>query len=419
MRQEYAIENELARIAFADSASVDAFSRLRVSQAQTLFEVQCQYNSESLRMESGNTGAGVLPAHNANSRMVLLQVNAGGAGGTSFMQSYQYVPYQPGKSHFIAITGVMGAATTGAVKRYGYGDASNGIFYEQNGTTGLQVNRRTTTSGVTANNTVPQANWNLDRLDGTGASGLKIDPTTCFILIIDLQYLGMGRVRVGFDIGGSVVYVHEFLNANILTVPYMQTATLPVMVELVAAAALGSAATMFFKCAQVASEAGYDIGLGRDFSASGSVTAASGARTHILSIRPATTFNGIVNRGLPILESLEILAGANPVQWELVIGAAFTVAPTFAAANATYSFMEFGTGGTFNNLTTGVVILSGFVNSASPSNRGAFSKDLTISYPFTLDRAGAQRPLGTLSLLLTGLGGTSASNATMNWREIR
>ena len=38
----------------------------------------------------------------------------------------------------------------------------------------------------------------------------------------------MGRVRCGFDVAGVIYYAHEFLNANVLAVPYMQTASLPI-----------------------------------------------------------------------------------------------------------------------------------------------------------------------------------------------
>ena len=425
MNHRFAIEEiinapgTLVGTSIGDGPNLDAFSRLRVSQAQTLFEAQCQYNAEALKMETGNTGAGVAPAHSANTRMVTLQVNAGGGGGTSFIQSFAYIPYQPGKSQLVAITGVLGSGVDGAVKRFGYGDAANGIFYEQNGSNGLQFNRRTSTSGGVVNNTVTQANWNLDKLDGTGASALTLDATKAFILIIDLQFLGMGRVRIGFDIGGVIIYAHEFLNANVLTTPYMQTATLPVLGEIVAAGALGSAATAYFKCAQVASEAGFDQDVGRDFATEGTVTAASAARTHILSIRPLTTFAGLTNRGLIVLESIDILAGNNPVRWELVIGATFTVAPAAAAVNATYSFAEALTGGTYDAASAIVVIQSGYVASSSPAVRGSHSADLAINYPITLDRSGAQRAMGTLTLLLTGIGGTSDCRAVLNWREIR
>ena len=316
MKQSFAIENELAAITYADTPSIDAFSRLRVSNPHTIFEVLNQYNSESLRMESGNTGSGVLPAHQANSRMVLLQINAGAGPSSSFVQSFSYLPYQPGKSQLILMTGVFGPGVSGAVQRFGYGDATNGIFYEQSGST-VQLNLISSVSGGIVNNIVTKANWNLDKMDGTGPSGIILDPTKTFILFIDLQFLAMGRVRVGFDINGTVFYVHQFLTANLTTVPYMQMATLPVKAEITAAGALATPCTAQFKCAGVCSEGGLDIALGRTFTAEGTVTAASGARTHILSIQPTTTFPAGVftNRGLIIPLSIELLAGANPILW--------------------------------------------------------------------------------------------------------
>lgn len=420
MKQSSAIPATSVSLRTSDSSVYDAFSRFRVSEPLTLFETQANYNANPLRMEAGTSGGGdaVTPSWNANTRMVTLQVSAGAAGGTSFLQSYQYTPYQPGKSQLIYMTGVLGAATAGAVKRFGYGSQTNGIFYEQNGTNGLQFNRRTSTSGVVVNNTVTQANWNIDKMDGTGPSGVTIDPTKDFILVIDLQFLSMGRVRIGFDLGGLIYYAHQFVSANILTVPYMQTATLPVMIELVAAAGLGSTATCQFKCAAVISEGGLDYGLGRDFAAEGVVTATT-ARTQILSLRPLTTFNGLTNRGLFVLSSIELLAGTNPVLWELCVGVGFTVAPAYSSVNATYSFMEAGTGGTVPVLTNGIVIAKGYVGSGAGAGRSESPREFTTSYPITLDRAGAVRSLGTMTLLVTSTTSTSDCRASLNWLELR
>lgn len=419
MKQSNIVQTEAVSLLTSDSAAVDAFSRVRTSDPETLFEVQSQYGVNPLRMEGNATGTGVAPAWSANTRLVTLQVNAGGGGGTSYLQSYEYVPYQPGKSHLILLTGVMGLAAPGAVKRFGYGDGRNGIFYEQNGTNGLQFNRRTYTSGGAVDNPVTQSNWNLDKFDGTGPSGILLDATKAFILVIDLQFLGMGRVRIGFDINGIIYYAHQFLCANVLTVPYIQSATLPVMCEIVAAAALAAPATSSFKCAAVVSEGGFDLDLGRNFATEGTVTAASGARTHILSLQPMTTFNGVPNRVTFALAAVELLAGSNPVLWELCIGVNFGVTPpTYAAVN-TYSGFNAGTAGTFVDLNAGIVIASGYIASGTGTVREAGSRDLVIAYPITLDRAGAVRALGTMSLLVTGVGGTSACRASMEWREIR
>jgi hypothetical protein len=134
----------------------------------------------------------------------------------------------------------------------GYFDSLNGLFFRQTGTA-LSVVRRTSTSGSVVDNVVEQANWNLDKLDGTGASGFTLDDTKAQILFIDFQYLGMGRVRMGFDINGIIVYCHEFLNANVLDVPYMQSGTLPIGI-LLTTTGTSVTKTSYFKCAAVHSE---------------------------------------------------------------------------------------------------------------------------------------------------------------------
>ena len=144
----------------------------------------------------------------------------------------------------------------GAIVDFGYHDDKNGVILRQNGTTNLQLILRTSTGGsVSDANIVAQSSWNLDKMDGTGVSGKTLDITKALILVIDLQFLGMGRVRVGFDIDGSIFYVHQFLNANNLAVPYMQSATLPVGM-LVTASSSGGTKTSYFKCATVQSEGG-------------------------------------------------------------------------------------------------------------------------------------------------------------------
>ena len=272
--------------------NLDAFSRIRASDPTSLFSTQCQYNASPLQLESFATGTGGAPSHSADSRMVVLSCTTG--TGTSGIQSYKYMPYQAGKSHLIAMTGVIGSAVSGAVVDFGYFDAGNGIFLRQNGTSGMQLVRRTSTSGSVVNNAVEQSAWTYDGVVST----TSIDFTKSIIMIIDLQFLGMGRVRVGFDIDGKIDWVHEFLNAGVLSVPYMQTATLPIGM-LITATSTDSTKTCYFKCASVMSEGGSNEDFGFLFSTPEStVTASNGARTHLLSIRPKTTYGGITNRTL-------------------------------------------------------------------------------------------------------------------------
>lgn len=411
----------------SDNAVGDSFGRIRVSSTGELLSVQCQYDKEPLQMEGGATGTGVAPVHVANTRMVELSCTNG--SGTSFFQSYQYSNYEPGRSQFIAITGVFGDGVAGAVVDVGYFDARNGVIFRQNGTTNLQFILRTSTGGsVSDANIVNQSEWNIDKFDGTGTSGKTIDSSKSFILIIDLQFLGMGRVRIGFDIDGVLCYAHEFKNANILSVPYMQTASLPIGM-LITATSTSVTKKSYFKCATVQSEGGNTNNTGNIFSTpETTATAGSGSRVPLIAIRPLTTFNSITNRETFELIGLNLLCtGVNPVYWELVIGGNYS-GQTYAPVDSTFSGFEYtSVPGAFTNLTGGTVLASGYIGGVGS---GATAQAPTVTpvsipsliskkYPITLDRAGSVRSLGTLTVLVTGIGGTSACRGSMIFKEIR
>jgi len=399
---------------YSDGAHVDAFSRLRVSNPVTLFSSQNQYDAEALQWETGTTGTGTAPSHSANTRMVAIGCGAG--VGTAFIQSYEYVPYQAGKSQQIFITGLLDTAVASATVDVGVFDANNGIFYRQNGTSGLQFVRRTSTSGSIVNNAVDQADWNIDTLDGTGSTGITLDATKVFILVIDAQYLAMGRARIGFDIDGKIVWAHEFLGANVLTVPYMQTLSLPV--QMLTTTASG-AKTAYFKCAAISSEGGLESDLAYQFTTpEQTVTAANGSDTHIISLRPATTFNSITNRIKLSLVSVNLLVTGNfPVKYKLCIGSTFSASPTFAAVNATHSGAEYSSAvGTVSS--TGIELDSDYV-AASAQRKASVNRNISQRVTMTLDRAGAVRANGTLSVFVCGIGGTSATRATLTYSEIR
>lgn len=404
-------------IGFLDTGALDAFSRLRTSNLESVFESQLQYNLDPFRMETGNTGSGVAPSHNANTRMATLSCTN---TGTSWIQSYQYSPYQPGKSQFIALTFVLGTGVANSTVDVGYFDANNGIIFRQNGNTNLQFILRTSTSGsVSDANIVAQSAWNIDKFDGTGASGLTLDVTKAQILVIDLQYLGMGRVRLGFDINGVIYYAHQFLNANNLTVPYMQTATLPVGMLVTST---GGSKSANFKCSAVQSEGGSLALFGLQSSTPFTqATAGNGTRVPILSVRPKTTFNSITNRELFILEEINLInTGNQDVFWELGIGATLT-SPAWSDVNTTYSGFEYSsTPGTGTTATQ--IIQSGLVSRSANGSSVAtipFDPNVWLKYPIALNRAGATTTQGTLTLFVTGLSGTSACTASMNFKEIR
>jgi hypothetical protein len=402
-------------VTIKDSANLDAFSRLRVSNPLILFNSQFTYDLNPILFEQITNGAGAVIAHDTTNRCATLTFAGTGAGGKSFMQSYEYLPYQPGRSQLIFVTFNMISAVANVVKFAGYSDGVNGIEFQLNGTT--KQFHIYSGSGA-GNETVTQSSWNLDKLDGTGPSGITLDITKTQILVIDIQALYVGRVRIGFDIGGQIIYAHEFKHANNETHPYIQSANLPVRCGMTCSAL--SSTTMDFICSAVISEGGSeDINVfGYTFQTAASVTTST-AGVQLMTLRPKLTFNGITNRMRVAYIDVEIFNTGSTnqhVRWDLCIGQAIT-GGTWADVNTTYSGVEVNTGGTLSG-SPAIVIDAGWAsvgaNTSTVINTAVISR-----YPMTLDAAGNNRILGSLTLKLTALAGTPIVYGAVKFREIR
>jgi hypothetical protein len=402
-------------VAIRDSANLDAFSRLRVSNPLILHNSQFTYDLAPIIYEQITNGAGATVTHDSTNRQALMTFASTPTGGKAYMQSFEYLPYQPGRSQLINITFNMITAVANTLKFAGYSDGVNGIEFQLNGTTKQFVVYSASSSG---NETVTQSSWNLDKLDGTGASGITLDITKTQILVIDVQALYVGRVRIGFDINGSIIYAHEFLHANIFSSPYVQSANLPVRCGMTCTGTVST--TMNFICSAVISEGGSeDINVyGYTFQQdSGPISVTTGG-THMLSLRPRTTFNSITNRTRVAYIDVEIYnAGVQPVHWQLCIGQAISGTTTYNNVNTSYSSTEYNILGTLSGSPT-LIIDGGYVSS-SGSSQGVTNTAIISRYPITLDAAGLHRSLGTLTLKCTSLSGTQTVYAAIKFREIR
>lgn len=237
------------------ATSLDAFGRLRVANPYTLFDSQNRYQKDPQFSEE-LTGSATA-TYVANESSVDMAVTTA-SGDKAVRQSYRVFPYQPGKSLQVLATFVMNEGKTNLRQRVGYFNTDNGVFFQVNGTTKSFVLRSYTSGTASDARTVDQADWNGDKLNGTGASGITLDITKAQILYMDFEWLGVGSVRCGFVIDGTFIVCHTFNNANDIDKVYMTTAILPVRYEIENTAATASASTMTQICSSVISEGGYD-----------------------------------------------------------------------------------------------------------------------------------------------------------------
>lgn len=393
------------------SSNFDAFGRLRASNPTSLFDAQLTYGLAPLLYEPITAESGATVTHDSTNHMALMTFSDTPNGGMAYMQTYDFFRYQPGKSQMIFVTFNIKGGVANVVKFAGYSDGNNGVEFVMNGLTPMVRILSDTNAGDAS---VSQVDWNVDTMDGTGPSGITMDFTKTQILVIDLQALYVGEVRVGFNIDGSTYYVHHFNHANVETVPYIQSANLPVRCGMTCSGTVST--TMNFVCCSVISEGGQEDNLGFLFSAEGTVTAGSGTDTHILSVQPKTTFNSLTNRTKFVLESVDVIVtGNNPVLWKLCIGQALT-STSLTDVNTTYSAVQ-TIAGTLSG-SPAIVVAQGYVG-ATATTKQSITKPTSVKYPITLNQAGAARDLGRVTVLVQGVGGTSATRCVLNWKEIR
>ena len=394
--------------------SNDSSGRIRVSETFSLFDTVHQYDASPLFWDTISVGSGSISSV-ANQSAVQLSVGTTSGDSIKF-QTHNYFRYQPGKSQLIYLTGVFGAKTTNLVRRIGYYDDSNGIFLEITGTD-IAVVRRTFTSGAAVDNRITQSNWNLDTLDGSGnarnPSGALLDVTKLQLMFIDFQWLSAGIIRWGFQIGESLVYVHMEQHTNILTAPYMTTANLPIRYELTNIGITSGTNTLLSICSSVMSEGGQQI-FGYPFGANTGTTGltVAAANVPLISIRPALTFNSIVNRGLIQITNLTAVSD-QILLLDLWLNPTLTSA-SFANIDGTNSIAQIDTSATA--LTGGIKLFSTYIGAGKTTV--VSQTDVNLSKKLlSLNAAGSVGDI--LTVTLSKCGTNSAAFVAIDWIEFR
>ena len=337
-------------------SALDAFGRARFSQPYTLFDSQNRYAQNSY-FDTELTGSGT-STYVANESTVEMETTTA-SGDKVIAQTKRSFAYQPGKSLLVLNTFVMSAAQEELRMRIGYFNAQNGVFFQRTGST-LSVVRRTYVTGAAIDTVVNQADWNGDKLDGTGDSGFTVDVTKTQIFWQDFEWLGVGSVRCGFVINGQVIICHTFQNANNLTSVYMTTAILPIRYEIENLGAIASAAKLKRICSTVASEGGYERKVALNTSARMTAQNASISTSFVplVSIRLASGRTGAVV--LP--DGYSVLGSGTNGQFEIVLvrNPTLTGASWVASSSANVDYDISAT-----SYTGGDIIRNGYTSSGA------------------------------------------------------
>ena len=395
----------------AGGTGSDAFGRLRVSNPLTLFDSNHRYKDNGLWTTSSGTGG--TTSFDANAGLVTLNTTTT-SGSQILRETTKCFSYQPGKSLLVMSTFVMNAPQTNLRQRVGYYGASNGMFLEQDGTT-ISFVERSAVTGSTVDTKVAKASWNVDPIDGTGPSGLTLDLTKAQIFWMDIEWLGLGTVRLGFIINGQFIHCHSFHHANLITSTYITTASLPLRYEITNTGTTASSSTMKQICSTVLSEGGYELrglqqAVGTTITGAYNLTA-SGTYYPPVAIRlKAANLDAIA-----IVTAVSIMASGGTANYSWRVNQAATVSGgTWTSAGADSS-VEYNLSGTSSS--GGRVLAQGYFAGGS-SNQVPIDILKETLFQSQLERNGLTSTPYEISVTIAASSNNQSVYASMDWEEV-
>ena len=212
-------------------------NRMKMSQPQTIFYNTFGETVDDDTWDTVTTNGGnaiVTPTEKS------ITLSVANPGDKVIRQTRTVVPYIPGKEQMFTMSLRYDQPTTGIKRRAGIFDSQNGAFFEDTGVPITIDGEDYPTNyhvcilknGVRTVD-VPRQDWNGDKLDGTGRSGIVAESLAQQLLVIEYEWYGTGMVRFGYIIDNEYHTVHTVYNANINTEgTWTKTPFLPVRVEL-------------------------------------------------------------------------------------------------------------------------------------------------------------------------------------------
>jgi hypothetical protein len=221
---------------YKDKSEYTSKGRLKVSPYATVFFNTFQYGKETDVWDEAVVGTGS-STHNPNTNAVDMYVD-GGVGSKITRQTRNVMRYIPGRTSTLTFAVRMELPKTGIRRRFGLFNDVDGFYFEDAGMLNAQglpeynVVVRSSVIGGTVENRVPRSQWNGDKIDGTGPSGIVADPTAQHLVNFEYEWYGAGQVTIGFIINGKNITCHTFNHANNITLPWCSTPFLPIRLEM-------------------------------------------------------------------------------------------------------------------------------------------------------------------------------------------
>lgn len=380
--------------------------RLRVSNTSTNFFSSFQFGKGGQWDESTSNGG------TATYDSTLGGINLSATSTTNsevIFQTRRTMHYIPGRASGLSGAFRLSNVTANMRYRWGLFDENNGAFFEINGSN-IYCVVRSNTSGSVVETKVSRDQWNEDKLDGTGRSGIVLDLTKQHLLLIQYEWYGAGEVKFYFIIDGRKRLVHVISHANRISTVWARTPFLPIRAEVKNLTGVNGGGTMYFGSVSMYLEGGggYEgqiVNLSTPIT--GFTTTSSNTFYPIISGRlKSTSLNAVV---VPLNFQIATVDNTS-LHYKVLINGTLT-GGTWVDTPNTDPITQYNV--TSTAITGGTEIFGGF--QAAPGTAPV----ITFDFDSQLGRSS----LGTVSDVFTICAATTNGNkvvvASVNWLEQR
>jgi hypothetical protein len=220
-----------------ESESEQDKSVLISDSTTTVLEVKTFYDKDYLRVAEMLVGAATT-AHDEGQNAVEMSITDNTARAVRQSKSYATIINNKVMYAVVGATLISDKAARNVVSRVGCFDddnditfasalkSGNGIFFQYSSVDGLSLVLRSNITGAQVDTVVPQSQWDVDTLDGTGPTATVLDPAVENTFIFEWSALKGNVIRAGFMQDGYPVFCHKFMNVR------MGCASIPLRWEL-------------------------------------------------------------------------------------------------------------------------------------------------------------------------------------------
>lgn len=375
-------------------SNLDAFGNLATTTITPKIQLQFPYVLNTDNINTSLTGSGTV----TQVAPFAIASTTAAINSSARLSSKASLHYRTGQGGLCLFTAIFTAGVANSAQEVGLGDDIHGFFFGYSGAT-FGINRRT----LSVDNFIPQSSWNKDKMDGTGPSGVTLDPTKGNVYKIQYQWLGFGAINffIESQFTGKFVLVHQIQYANQNTDTSVRNPSMPVTFK---ASNTTNNTNIVVKVPSISAFVeGQTVDIGLINSINNRKTGVT-TETNLLTIRSNATFGGLINRKFvkPLFLSISNTSTADAL-FRVVLNATLGGSPTFTDISTGTSVVSYDVAGT--TVTGGRLISSFYVNGNTQSQI-----DVT-NIPFVLNN------LDTLTISATSLGAGIIASTAINWSE--